>query len=392
MLLINDDCLNALKDIPSCSVDSMITDPPGGIAFMGKSWDKDKGGRDEWIEWLAEIMVECKRVLKPGGHAFVWALPRTSHWTATAIEDAGFDIRDIVVQIFGQGFPKSQNIGKAIDKAAGVEREVVGKSPSYRPNHNNREVSITTPSGNCTTTKPATPEAKQWDGYGTGLKPSNEHWILCRKPISEKTIAKNVLKHGCGGLNIDGSRIEISEKLPNYKSKTRPSKNVNMGGGVAVGGHENSVRHNPQGRFPANTIVDESAVAVLDLQSGVLKSGKIEKHHILAQKSWKQSSGETTGLESYGDSGGASRFFYCAKASKVDKGKENSHPTVKNTKLMSYLIKLITPPNGIVLDPFMGSGSTGVAAIREGFEFIGIEKELEYYEIAKTRIEEAAHS
>ncbi len=391
MLLINDDCLNALKDIPSCSVDSMITDPPGGIAFMGKSWDKDKGGRDEWIEWLAEIMVECKRVLKPGGHAFVWALPRTSHWTATAIEDAGFDIRDIVVQIFGQGFPKSQNIGKAIDKAAGVERENIFEKRSGSSSRAYQSEETTT-KGVHFETKPATPEAKQWDGYGTGLKPSNEHWILCRKPISEKTIAKNVLKHGVGGLNIDGSRIEISEKLPNYKSKTRPSKNVNMGGGVAVGGHENSVRHNPQGRFPANTIVDESAVAVLDLQSGVLKSGKIEKHHILAQKSWKQSSGETTGLESYGDSGGASRFFYCAKASKVDKGKENSHPTVKNTKLMSYLIKLITPPNGIVLDPFMGSGSTGVSAIREGFEFIGIEKELEYYEIAKTRIEEAAHS
>ena len=392
MLLVNDDCLNALKDIPSCSVDSMITDPPGGIAFMGKSWDKDKGGRDEWIEWLAEIMVECKRVLKPGGHAFVWALPRTSHWTATAIEDAGFDIRDIIVHIFGSGFPKSQNISKAMDKAAGfVEKtkgfNVAGQGIGLNPDKSKRSDSkdYVKPIG-------ITPEAKQWDGFGTNLKPSNEHYILCRKPISEKTIAKNVLKHGCGGLNIDGSRIEISEKLPNYKSKTRPSKNVNMGGGVAVGGHENSVRHNPQGRFPANTIVDESAVAVLDLQSGVLKSGKIEKHHILAQKSWKQSSGETTGLESYGDSGGASRFFYCAKASKVDKGKENNHPTVKNTKLMSYLIKLITPPNGIVLDPFMGSGSTGVSAIREGFEFIGIEKELEYYGIAKTRIEEVAHS
>ena len=429
--LINDDCLVALKSLSSNSIDSIVTDPPAGIAFMGKDWDKDKGGRDGWIAWLKEVMVECKRVLKPGGHALVWAIPRTSHWTATGVEDAGFEIRDIIVHIFGSGFPKSQNISKAIDKAAGVERELIRRTNfdgSPVGHHDSSKKGWKNSSDNNLTLsdKPITPEAKTWDGFGTALKPSNEHWILARKPLSEKTVAKNVLKHGTGGINIDESRIATSEadckktNRLNHKGDFEWGHNINtafkMGQGADI----------TQGRFPANTIVDESAVDDLDGQSGVSKStgGSGEA----TQKSTLKFGGEyckgykplaRANQGGLGDSGGASRFFYCPKASKKDKEKgldsldekisglgddrpsgqsmqrldgradrkvKNTHPTVKNTQLMSYLIKLITPPGGVVLDPFMGSGSTGVSAVREGFGFVGIEREKEYFKIASTRV------
>ena len=231
--LINGDCLDALKKLKYQSIDSIVTDPPGGIAFMGKDWDKHKGGRDSWIVWLADIMSECNRVLKPGGDALIWSIPRTQHWTATAVENAGFEIRDVVCHLFGSGFPKSQNIGKAIDKAAGVEREVIGRGSEHYDNAK-RKVKNSGFSGsdsdygsdlegwsplNQKITTPATPEAKQWDGWGTNLKPAYEGWILARKPISEKTIAKNVLKHGTGGLNIDGGRVGTTRKALTMASK-----------------------------------------------------------------------------------------------------------------------------------------------------------------------------
>jgi hypothetical protein len=400
--LHNEDCLKALRNIEGDSLDSLVTDPPAGISFMGKAWDGDKGGRDQWIAWLTEVMKECYRVLKPGAHGLVWAIPRTSHWTATALEDAGFEIRDVVTHLFGSGFPKSMDISKAIDKAAGAEREVVGYDASKaRPNKEGFAKvtsSIKTP-GNAghkdngaTVTAPATDAAKKWQGYGTALKPASEHWILIRKPLSEKTVAKNVLKHGTGGINVDGCRIG-TDTISTHGGGDKLAR-MKTGESAGVGEYRQHV-----GRFPANLVLSHNddcdtgcsegcAVKMLDEQSGNLKSGSIEPHHVRTTSKTKNSFGERAAQKEVrkGDSGGASRFFYCAKASKSDKGADNKHPTVKSTKLMSYLIKLVTPPGGIVLDPFMGSGSTGVAALRDGFKFVGIEQDIDSFETAKRRM------
>lgn len=385
--LLNFDCLDILKWTPSSSIDSLVTDPPAGISFMGKAWDDDKGGRDAWIEWMREVMTECMRVMKPGAHGLVWALPRTSHWTATALEDAGFEIRDVVTHLFGSGFPKSLDVSKAIDKAAGAEGPILGKNPAFRARqleHNTKWDTAMRPEHK---RGPATDAAKQWQGFGTALKPASEHWILVRKPLSEKTVAKNVLKWGTGALNIDASRIDGAP------IKTIIGGKKMTGGGYGSRNSKEKIRiewENNKGRFPANLVLDEEAAVMLDEQSGFSKTiphrtkpaGSDGRNGITLQ-SYKMKSDN---LMSHNDSGGASRFFYVAKASKSDKGADNIHPTVKSTKLMSYLIKLVTPPGGTVLDPFMGSGSTGVAAVKEGFQFVGVEREKEYYSIAKNRI------
>jgi hypothetical protein len=348
-MITRGDCLEVMEKIDSESIDSLVTDPPAGIAFMNKEWDKNRGGRNSWIEWMTVIMHECLRVLKPGSHGLVWALPRTSHWTATALEDAGFEIRDSVVHIFGSGFPKSHDPSKKDDRIS--------------------------------------------KGLGSALKPAHENWILIRKSLSEKTLAANVLKHGCGALNIDDSRIETQDRIGILKQQ-----DIRNNGLLAKKGKLDGLfyEQSPLGRFPANILLShhencedechpECAVKGLDDHMGILKSGS-------GQKSTRRNNGVYgSGLKPedkdfQASIGGASRFFYCAKSSKSDKGAENSHPTVKSTKLMEYLIKLITPPNGIVLDPFMGSGSTCVAAQTLGFEFIGIEQEQEYVEIAKKRL------
>lgn len=346
MQLLKGDCIDNMKNFDENSVDSIVTDPPAGISFMGKEWDSNKGGSKQWIKWMTDVSEEMLRVLKPGGHGLVWAIPRTSHWTATALEVAGFEIRDVITHLFGTGFPKSQNIGKKIEN---------------------------------------------YDGWGTALKPASEHWILIRKPLSEKTIVKNVLKHGTGGINIDASRIGDN---PGYSYP-----NGAGGNSFSIGGGVDGTRTDPvsstQGRFPANLILDEEAGEILDEQSlagGMHGAGNKRS----GGESEQVGKGGLLGVGNhdgngarFGDTGGASRFFYCPKASKKDKGADNTHPTVKNTKLMEYLIKMVTPPNGTVLDPFMGSGSTGVAAIRLGFDFIGIEQSNEYLAIAYQRIKEA---
>jgi hypothetical protein len=310
--LFNEDCLTLLRRTPEHYIDSLITDPPAGISFMNKEWDNDKGGRDGWIAWLTEVARECYRVMKPGAHGLVWAIPRTSHWTATALENAGFEVRDVVTHLFGTGFPKSLNLEKATNGVA--------------------------------------------VGQGTALKPASEHWILIRKPISEKTVAANVLKWGVGGLNIDASRIATSETLSSGRHTTGDQQGPS---GYKTTNRSEYVQA-PQGRFPTNLILDEDAAKALDEQSG-------------------------SGYP------GVSRFFYAPKASISEKNAgidgKNSHPTVKSLKLMEYLIKLISPPGGRILDPFMGSGSTGAAAKSGNFDFLGIEKELEYYNIARQRIQ-----
>lgn len=431
------DCLEVLKRLDDNSMDSLVTDPPAGISFMNKSWDDDKGGRDEWISWLSSVMKECLRVMKPGAHGLVWAIPRTSHWTGMALESAGFEVRDVVTHLFGSGFPKSLDVSKAIDKMYGAEREIV----SSKLEHNIKGQRIMTSAGNRETnlvhvTKASTDDAKQWQGWGTALKPASEHWILVRKPLSEKTVAKNVLKWGTGGINIDASRIEGKIESGWSKSGSKAGPNLSMSGG-------NTERlpkpDNPIGRFPANLVFShtehcteeqcdiECAIKMLDEQSGTLKSGApgIKRAGNNGPALGKESRPPGTQMSGFGDAGGASRFFYCAKVSSSERNaglegmplkkndfqretsglastvidgvrqkgncgqpNQNHHPTVKPQKLMRYLIRLITPPKGTVLDCFMGSGSTGLAAKTEGFEFVGIEREPEYFEIAKRRIDD----
>jgi site-specific DNA-methyltransferase (adenine-specific) len=372
-----------------------------------------------------------------------------------AIEDAGFEIRDQIMWVYGSGFPKSHNIGKAIDKIEGNEREVLGtsKGKGYSSiqeknlEHGNRPYVDGLPYEKADRT--LTKGNSDWEGWGTALKPAHEPIVMARKPLSEKSIAENVLKHGTGGINIDGSRIEMKDKenINFERPRVRKDQKEYFGNHLPDGYFKNEdfKEYNESGRFPANIIFDEEAGQLLDEQSGVKKSGKMKTSHI------RHTDGSPNGIygkfnpnhpisETYGDEGGASRFFYCPKAAKKDRDegldnfeekaqrvtsggtrdfnarcancgkkfigsptticdcdnpvtdnqvfkKKNNHPTVKPTDLMRYLINLVTPPNGTILDPFMGSGSTGKAAVRCGVNFIGIEKEQEYMDIASARIE-----
>lgn len=648
-------CLDLMKEMPAESVDCIVTDPPAGISFMGKKWDDDKGGRDQWIKWLSDVMREGLRVLKPGGHALVWSLPRTSHWTGMALENAGFEVRDIVHHVFGTGFPKSMDISKAIDKQFGVEREVIGQRQDIltkqakdlregkrkiveslnngAPERNNGFVTVS-----ADITAPTTPEAKQWSGWGTALKPATEiwllcrkplivvpiyniveqntlikgllcqispvkyvelfstlnpnvskevlsdfaqwiadasllvknedlsektgmfksqemektflnivklwsiiwvenlnqenkyttsitsettielrtlkslilqttqaitqdqsiqtdgtkqsvklavvlldavvvklrnilmliapelvgkmelclvnsekrilgeneigtvdlkqypkieHWILCRKPLSEKTVAENVLKWGTGGINIDGCRVpyesvkDYETLVDNYKGgleRATPETKENWtlhGGGWKLGkGIE--IPDENKGRFPANLIHDGSDEVMAEFEKyGIKTSGKVknEKEAYDGCSITGFIRGKSTFTNQHGDTGTPSRFFYCAKPSKSERDgglenakekkggsldggadtrngkiktnqpmRKNHHPTVKAQALMEYLIKLITPLNGIVLDMFAGSGSTLIAAKKLGHPYIGIEIDPEYCEIAELRV------
>jgi hypothetical protein len=336
----NGDCLEVLKTLEPNSLDSLVTDPPAGIAFMGKDWDKDKGGRDGWVSWMTDVMRECHRVLKPGAHGLVWAIPRTSHWTMTALENAGFEIRDVVTHLFGSGFPKSMDVSKAIDKAAGAER-VVTKVPKRTPD--GKTWLERRPNGipsqfdcfnkpkeqsdrQCFETAPATDAAKEWQGFGTALKPACEFWVLIRKPLGEKTVAANVLKHGTGALNIDGCRIEGGAR-PLIEMDRRP-----MGASTYCGAKDGSTSGSKAagettlGRFPANLVLtccgsdpheEDCAVRMLDEQSGVLKPGG--NTQFPGRGTFPI---ETTERAHYKDVGGASRFFYVAKASRSDRNRK----------------------------------------------------------------------
>jgi DNA modification methylase len=415
--LILNDCLVAMKEMADNSVDSIVTDPPYGLSFMNKKWDYDVPSVEIWKEAL--------RVLKPGGHLLAFAGSRTYHRLAINVEDAGFEIRDQIMWIYGSGFPKSMNISKAIDKAAGVEQEVIGIGRSGAPETHQTSYSMITLDNNFggeyEITKPATPEAEQWDGWGTALKPAHEPVVVARKPI-DGTVIENVLEHGTGGINIDGCRIKTDEVLVAGGSLRTNSGDERMGEalGMFQDGTPNTFKQNHLGRFPANVIMDKEAGEILDEQSGHLKSGNMDSIAKGGQFNTYgvQQERHTTQI---GDEGGASRFFYCAKPSRTERDggldnfepqnvsdredvskagannprnrggieRKNIHPTVKPVDLMRYLCRLVTPPNGITLDPFMGSGTTGIAANLEGFSFIGIEMSEEYLEIARARI---AHS
>jgi len=385
MKLLQGDCLEQMKTLPDNSVDAIVSDPPYGISFMAKKWDYDVP--------KVEVWQEAMRVLKPGGHALIACGTRTQHRMVCNIEDAGFEIRDVVSWIYGSGFPKSLNISKAIDKAAGAEREVVGVDENRAKRlvnqmESSNETGTWQAGKRCVDiTAPATEAAKQWDGWGTALKPSVEFFTLARKPLSEKTVAANVLKWGTGGINIDGCRVDGITEADIKKRQSFENSEDNKKDKGMFSVRDKHTPMNPQGRFPANLIHDGSQ-EVLELfpetKSGSRKGGI---YHDKNQKGSSFKPSRTGTLkELNGDQGSAARFFYCAKASKKDRGDGNNHPTVKPTALMQYLCRLITPTGGTVLDPYMGSGSTGKAAIKEGFDFIGCELDPDYFKIAETRI------
>jgi DNA modification methylase len=400
--------LDILPTLADSSIDAIVTDPPYELGFMGKKWDTSG------IAYNVELWRECLRVLKPGGHLLSFGGTRTWHRIAVAIEDAGFEVRDSIAWMYGSGFPKSLDISKAIDKAAGAEREIVGQ---HRAGIAKTETTFgddgwANKGQPYDLTAPSTPEAKQWEGWGTALKPAFEPVIVARKPLIG-TVAANVLEHGTGGLNIDGSRIGTEGGTQG--AGEGPQSQV-YGNGL------NGERGKPVeglGRWPSNVILDEYTAGLLDEQSGDRPGGTFPAKRGQAVNTSFASGQETVGGQrSMGDKGGASRFFYVAKASKRDRNEgldelpikrpdtrtesgmgtfeekgvqpqRNFHPTVKPTALMRYLVKLVTPPGGVVLDPFTGSGSTGKAAILEGFDFIGIEMTDEYLPIIEGRLKHA---
>ena len=467
MILVGD-CKEQMAKMPDNSVDSIVTDPPyhlqrivkrfggktarntpamnttaGGVfarkasGFMGKTWD----GGD--VAYNVEVWQEALRILKPGGHLLSFGGSRTYHRMACAIEDAGFEIRDQIMWVYGSGFPKSLNVSKAIDKAAGVEREVVGTkiaSPKgIKVAEQRTDVGAGAFGGEAKEidiTAPATPEAKQWEGWGTALKPAHEPIVVARKPL-DGTVANNILKHGVGGMNIDGCRVETSDNFDKVKDRT------DMTGKLTIhhegGNLEALEKLKTLGRFPANFIHDGSD-EVLELFPNTKAGGFPKSARVRPGEHYGGGWGTLDKPErvNLNDSGSAARFFYCAKANKKERNaglegfpekqigakgnglartcgtcgtsvldgcacpdrtfnnpaRQNHHPTVKPVALMRYLVRLVTPPNGIVFDPFLGSGTTAVAAILEGFEWSGCEITPEYLPIIEGRVawatEEAA--
>jgi len=372
--LYHGDCLQVLADLPADSVDAVVTDPPYGLAFMGKRWDYDVPSVEIWQQVL--------RVLKPGGHLLAFAGTRTQHRMAVRIEDAGFEIRDLIMWVYGSGFPKSLDVSKAIDKAAGAEREVVGLDHEWirRVGQNHGESGTYTdkchgsvgPNGG-KITAPATEAAKQWQGWGTALKPSCEPITMARKPLAN-TVAENVLQYGTGAINVDGCRVGTTKNVPASLSK-HEIKYCYMGGWKGgetpgVGGHDPNL-----GRWPANIIHDGSEEVVGLFPETV--SGNLNAGHKQGRGMMGHIGGETI-LRDYGsDSGSAARFFYTAKADSSER-RGSRHPTVKPLDLMRYLVRLVCPVGAVVLDPFSGSGTTIEAARDEHCRSIGIELNEEY--------------
>jgi site-specific DNA-methyltransferase (adenine-specific) len=437
-MLLKGDCRQQLATLPDNSVHAIITDPPYELGFMGKTWDSTG------IAYNLEVWTQCLRVLKPGGHLLAFGGSRTYHRLACAIEDAGFEIRDQIMWVYGSGFPKSLDVSKAIDKAAGAKREVIGTSRgvsvSTEDNQhggiNRGAVGIKQTAIDVPITAPSTDEAKQWDGWGTALKPAHEPIVLARKPLNG-TVANNVLTHGVGALNIDESRITSTDNFDGLKG--RPiQKLATRRHGETEEEYDLRIHESPSqqqaleklktlGRWPANFIHDGSD-EVLELFPDTKSTG-----NGTSQGSRRGGgNGPSVGLagtkyaaDGYADGGSAARFFYCAKASRTERNTgldhlpnrqggcldgnadtenarkigqhpeipvapvKNFHPTVKPLALIHYLIKLVTPPGGTILDPFLGSGTTAVAATQLGHPWIGCELTEDYWPIIEARIAHA---
>jgi len=385
--LFNGNNIDKLRELEDNSVDAVVTDPPYGLSFMGKKWDYDVPSVELW--------AECLRVLKPGGHLLAFAGTRTQHRMAVRIEDAGFEIRDMIAWVYGSGFPKSLDVSKAIDRAAGAKREVIGQKirgdvekakqsgSTYTNADANKNNKAIFGYGVENITAPATEAAKQWEGWGTALKPAMEPITVARKPLIG-TVVENVLQHGTGAINVDECRVE---GVGGMKWETPR-------GGIWTTDSNATAKlvQNEQGRWPANLIHDGSDEVVgLFPMTGKGNGGNPYNYagKEYNNKDTSMFNGDKPHAPSnFNDSGSAARFFYCSKVSKSERnaGCDNKHPTVKPIDLMRYLCKLITPPGGIVLDPFMGSGSTGCAALLDGFKFIGMEMDDEYFKIAEARI------
>jgi len=362
-----------LREMPDNCIDSIVTDPPYGLKFMGKKWDYDVPSVALW--------KEAYRVLKPGAHVLSFGGTRTYHRMVVNIEDAGFEIRDQILWIYGSGFPKSLDVSKAIDKAAGeyVPGDVL---PSSRAT--GKSVSgIATAFRLKTAANPQSDLSRQWQGWGTALKPAVEPICLARKPL-EGTVANNVLKWGTGAINIDGCRVGTEDNLSRPQgTMLQPMDWGNKSGGGGGFRTEGS----PLGRFPANLIHDGSDEVVGEFPN--VKAGVAIRHRSGGKNCHSDINKPPMDDMGYGDSGSASRFFYCAKASTSERGDGNNHPTVKPLDLIKYLVKLITPPDGIVLDMFGGSGTTALACYEMGFNYILIEREPEHIFIANERIKQA---
>jgi site-specific DNA-methyltransferase (adenine-specific) len=429
------DCLEWLRTLPTNSVDAIVTDPPYGLGrepdprevlrawldgeeykpsgsgFMGRAWDAFVPSPPVW--------AECLRVLKPGGHLLAFAGTRTYDWIVMGVRLAGFEVRDMIGWLYGSGFPKSLDVSKAIDGMMGVEREVVGeysdngrRSPKHQSTHAKWEgdamVKITAP---------ATEAARQWSGFGTALKPACEPVVMARKPL-DGTVAQNVMKWGTGAINVDGCRVGTEEV--STTGRTPSNESGRTIGGAWSGNVDTSPR---SGRWPANIIHDGS-----DEVLGVFppdRPGAVSNGRKGVPGTCYSARGARAQAEGYADSGNAARFFYAAKASRTERehglgnlprgivdpsreldsagrdnpragagrsgeGRANIHPTVKPVDLMRYLIRLVTPPGGLVLDPYAGSGTTGVAAVHEGVRFAGAELDTAHALIAVTRIAQAA--
>ncbi|HET7675672.1 MAG TPA: DNA methyltransferase [Gammaproteobacteria bacterium] len=449
--------MELLPTLTDNSIDAVVCDPPYGLGkppdmskvlrawldgeahkadgggFMGQAWDSFVPGPEVWRE--------CLRVLKPGGHLLAFFGSRTYDLGTLAIRLAGFEIRDQIMWLYGSGFPKSLNVGKAIDaklsqggsRPEDIRRAAMGEdyAPSGRGRANYGNGGGSKMNG--AVGEVSAEAARQWAGYGTALKPAHEPIAVARKPLAGN-VAENVLAHGVGGLNIDGCRIPIDEQLPGYK--THGNGQVGSGG-VYEGGyrnepnvidtpHHDSARHNALGRWPANVCHDGS-----DEVLAAFPDAKGQQGALTGQESSSKTSAcygdfkERRVFPMRGDAGSAARFFYCGKATKAERDaglagapkrplaysnqaraeaargnaveakegefnvarlRANNHPTVKPVALMRWLVRLVTPPGGTVLDPYLGSGSTGIASALEGFEFIGIEREAEYIDIARARI------
>lgn len=466
------DCLDVLRELPDSSVDSVVTDPPYGLEFMGRGWDAPwqesdvnadagfngggldvtkrlpsftgstnpkclscggtrRGRRDgtakvavclcadgghfpnvravemrAFQDWCEAWVVECLRILKPGGHLVAFGGSRTWHRLAAAVEDAGFEIRDSIAWLYGSGFPKSLDVSKAIDKAAGAERtEVIGSKlgrPGMSKDGSNQRNGFDSAFGGESTgvmptdiTAPATEEAAQWQGWGTALKPAFEPIVVGRKPLAG-TVAHNVLTHGTGALNIDACRTATATADDYGRSTTRADGSRSTSHEVyGADTRTDPTAAHDRGRWPTNVVLDESQAAELDRQSGIQKDGTAVNRNRSAdeKRSWygtrKSQTGEDVG---YGGIGGASRFFptfrYEAKAPASERPNVDGvqHPTVKPLDLMRWLVRLVTPPNGVVLEPFAGSGTTAEACVLEHMQCIAIEREADYLPLITSRL------
>lgn len=352
--LYHGDCLEVMRELADESVHAVVTDPPYGLGFMGRAWDALPPGE--------EFAREALRVLKPGGHMLAFGGSRTWHRLAVAIEDAGFEIRDSIAWLYGSGFPKSMNVAQAIDKLDAAEERAA-----------------------------FTDEAKAWEGWGTALKPAFEPIVVGRKPL-DGTVAANVLEHGTGALNIDGCRVGDGERPVMVRTSTTVAASSMSGESTGATSSGETTR---LGRWPANVVLDDAIAAELDRQSGIQKDGTAVNRNRSAdeQRSWygtrKSQTGEDVG---YGGMGGASRFFpvfrFEAKAPSSERPNVDGvqHPTVKPLALMRWLCRLVTPRGGVILEPFAGSGTTLEAAILEGFDVIGIEREADYLPLIMSRV------